>query len=111
MRFPTMSNLTESQQVVARFPPVLYLGNCDNNHERSHERQREGPEQWPDQPRERQEIDEKQQGVQRFLAAGPQHADRKSTRLNSSHQIISYPVFSLKKKKASRSEVESCSRP
>src|SRR5258708_12106329 len=24
--------------------------------------------------------------------------DRKSTRLNSSHQIISYPVFSLKKK-------------
>src|SRR5258708_20151501 len=25
--------------------------------------------------------------------------DRKSTRLNSSHQIISYPVFSLKKKK------------
>src|SRR5258708_23442464 len=26
--------------------------------------------------------------------------DRKSTRLNSSHQIISYPVFCLKKKKA-----------
>src|SRR5258708_13169641 len=26
-------------------------------------------------------------------------ADRKSTRLNSSHQIISYAVFSLKKKK------------
>src|SRR5258708_29027337 len=25
--------------------------------------------------------------------------DRKSTRLNSSHQIISYPLFSLKKKK------------
>src|SRR5258708_16336079 len=25
-------------------------------------------------------------------------ADRKSTRLNSSHQIISYPAFSLKKK-------------
>src|SRR5438552_19153729 len=25
--------------------------------------------------------------------------DRKSTRLNSSHQIISYPVFCLKKKK------------
>src|SRR5258708_39565323 len=33
----------------------------------------------------------------------PQHvsryADRKSTRLNSSHQIISYAVFCLKKKK------------
>src|SRR5207244_10216827 len=31
------------------------------------------------------------------LAAGPQR-DRKSTRLNSSHQIISYAVFCLKKK-------------
>src|SRR5258708_33030640 len=30
-----------------------------------------------------------------------QHADRKSTRLNSSHQIISYAVFCLKKKKNS----------
>src|SRR5258708_15313216 len=29
--------------------------------------------------------------------------DRKSTRLNSSHQIISYAVFCLKKKKKSRS--------
>src|SRR5258708_1373460 len=32
------------------------------------------------------------------MAAGL-HADRKSTRLNSSHQIISYAVFCLKKKK------------
>src|SRR5438552_13429677 len=29
----------------------------------------------------------------------PEDADRKSTRLNSSHQIISYAVFCLKKKK------------
>src|SRR5258708_29216036 len=29
----------------------------------------------------------------------PDSADRKSTRLNSSHQIISYAVFCLKKKK------------
>src|SRR5258708_20908126 len=29
-------------------------------------------------------------------------ADRKSTRLNSSHQIISYAVFCLKKKKIAR---------
>src|SRR5258708_29265409 len=29
----------------------------------------------------------------------PQSRDRKSTRLNSSHQIISYAVFCLKKKK------------
>src|SRR5258708_6495682 len=28
-----------------------------------------------------------------------EHTDRKSTRLNSSHQIISYAVFCLKKKK------------
>src|SRR5258708_10994296 len=37
------------------------------------------------------------------IAAGDQAAfrqvDRKSTRLNSSHQIISYAVFCLKKKK------------
>src|SRR5258708_10368254 len=36
-------------------------------------------------------------------AAGENHhppLDRKSTRLNSSHQIISYAVFCLKKKKA-----------
>src|SRR5207244_11167849 len=46
----------------------------------------------------------------RRAAAGAgerQHAedegDRKSTRLNSSHQIISYAVFCLKKKKAARS--------
>src|SRR5207244_8930064 len=30
-------------------------------------------------------------------------ADRKSTRLNSSHQIISYAVFCLKKKKKKKS--------
>src|SRR5258708_28736323 len=39
-----------------------------------------------------------------FLATGARHdqtrssIDRKSTRLNSSHQIISYAVFCLKKK-------------
>src|SRR5256885_5204209 len=33
------------------------------------------------------------------LAALPSTADRKSTRLNSSHLVISYAVFCLKKKK------------
>src|SRR5258708_14927033 len=33
------------------------------------------------------------------LAKFTDHVDRKSTRLNSSHQIISYAVFCLKKKK------------
>src|SRR5207244_13554837 len=32
-------------------------------------------------------------------ASAPSSVDRKSTRLNSSHQIISYAVFCLKKKK------------
>src|SRR5690625_2850060 len=35
----------------------------------------------------------------RFLFLGPDNADRKSTRLNSSHVAISYAVFCLKKKK------------
>src|SRR5438552_14558533 len=37
----------------------------------------------------------------RARRGGPRgrHRDRKSTRLNSSHQIISYAVFCLKKKK------------
>src|SRR5258708_15517777 len=34
----------------------------------------------------------------RYVADVPNPLDRKSTRLNSSHQIISYAVFCLKKK-------------
>src|SRR5258708_10458303 len=34
--------------------------------------------------------------------------DRKSTRLNSSHQIISYAVFCLKKKKRKQQNADSC---
>src|SRR2546426_5384694 len=34
-----------------------------------------------------------------FLAGSPALEDRKSTRLNSSHLVISYAVFCLKKKK------------
>src|SRR5947208_6937198 len=37
--------------------------------------------------------------VVRPISPGTRPADRKSTRLNSSHQIISYAVFCLKKKK------------
>src|SRR5258708_25902777 len=39
-------------------------------------------------------------------------SDRKSTRLNSSHQIISYAVFCLKKKKnqSRRSNTHACTR-
>src|SRR5207244_10205833 len=37
----------------------------------------------------------------RWAGRGGSRRDRKSTRLNSSHQIISYAVFCLKKKKTS----------
>src|SRR5256885_7311878 len=36
--------------------------------------------------------------IARRLLADPVHQDRKSTRLNSSHLVISYAVFCLKKK-------------
>src|SRR2546426_5075624 len=36
---------------------------------------------------------------------GVPHADRKSTRLNSSHLVISYAVFCLKKKKKTPTRV------
>src|SRR5258708_30703587 len=38
-------------------------------------------------------------GLALLVGAHLLHRDRKSTRLNSSHQIISYAVFCLKKKK------------
>src|SRR5438552_6823503 len=40
--------------------------------------------------------------------AGQQYRDRKSTRLNSSHQIISYAVFCLKKKNKSPTNFIDC---
>src|SRR3989454_3877703 len=39
-------------------------------------------------------------GVRKALGATRRAIDRKSTRLNSSHLVISYAVFCLKKKKA-----------
>src|SRR5258708_27219537 len=43
-------------------------------------------------------------GEERFADAGGAK-DRKSTRLNSSHQIISYAVFCLKKKKIKNGKI------
>src|SRR2546426_8294654 len=56
---------------------------------------------WKQHPREDDEgrNQEAFQGVQGALHDGP---DRKSTRLNSSHLVISYAVFCLKKKKHQR---------
>src|SRR5258708_26973085 len=41
-------------------------------------------------------------GQTRRNRGSPRLGDRKSTRLNSSHQIISYAVFCLKKKKTNK---------
>src|SRR5256885_10980017 len=40
--------------------------------------------------------------ILRHVRAGGRYRDRKSTRLNSSHLVISYAVFCLKKKKTAR---------
>src|SRR5437588_3809423 len=40
-----------------------------------------------------------QSGFTNFMTQISQQVDRKSTRLNSSHTVISYAVFCLKKKK------------
>src|SRR5438034_5368677 len=41
--------------------------------------------------------------VKEFLVSSKTLGDRKSTRLNSSHTVISYAVFCLKKKKCAHS--------
>src|SRR5438034_7742656 len=42
-----------------------------------------------------------------FVTVWTHQADRKSTRLNSSHTVISYAVFCLKKKKKINTKIES----
>src|SRR2546426_5472266 len=59
---------------------------------------RHGGERVGPVDRRRQDMD--QLGAQ---AARPRVADRKSTRLNSSHLVISYAVFCLKKKNVPQS--------
>src|SRR2546426_12673968 len=48
--------------------------------------------------------------ARRRLPAAPGRGDRKSTRLNSSHLVISYAVFCLKKKKNRRIRVAALHR-
>src|SRR2546426_1190282 len=51
---------------------------------------------------QRQPAERRQAGDgHEMAAAAAEHPDRKSTRLNSSHLVISYAVFCLKKKKKS----------
>src|SRR5258708_21353864 len=49
-------------------------------------------------------------GLYRAEVLAVRRKDRKSTRLNSSHQIISYAVFSLKKKTTSTNKQRSAIR-
>src|SRR5256885_11790940 len=46
-------------------------------------------------------------GIHAVLAVGGVQVDRKSTRLNSSHLVISYAVFCLKKKKKKNNNSQS----
>src|SRR5258708_29343218 len=55
--------------------------------------------------RDERQVDD-EHGAQLRCGAAPHRRDRKSTRLNSSHQIISYAVFCLKKKKKSDKRLE-----
>src|SRR5256885_6404097 len=56
--------------------------------------------QLPRQPRRGAHVRARGLARRAAVAGGPVHAagDRKSTRLNSSHLVISYAVFCLKKK-------------
>src|SRR5258708_25093604 len=53
----------------------------------------------PDRERHAAAVHPRRRVAQGRLAGSRQRGDRKSTRLNSSHQIISYAVFCFKKKK------------
>src|SRR2546430_13526234 len=63
----------------------------------------------PEKPPRRGALSASMSGMLRVLrlcSVFEPREDRKSTRLNSSHSQISYAVFCLKKKKATRSTVE-----
>src|SRR5438034_3250867 len=78
---------------------------------RSHQRDENGPPR--DAPREVAELHLEELGrdpLGRHQRHGDElgarsHADRKSTRLNSSHTVISYAVFCLKKKKKNKTTI------
>src|SRR5256885_11042097 len=46
------------------------------------------------------DIEESTSRITTLLGAAKQYSDRKSTRLNSSHLVISYAVFCLKKQQS-----------
>src|SRR5947207_13787259 len=72
------------------------LARQESQHEWERERQRHLRGPRLEDGRRRDDEDSAQSGSRRRLRA---EVDRKSTRLNSSHTVISYAVFCLKKKK------------
>src|SRR5207244_12353924 len=89
---------TRRSSDLPRHLPTAARGNLDGARRprRAHEgRPASGPHAWA--TRGARDLRLQGGGVDR--RALPPRGDRKSTRLNSSHQIISYAVFCLKKKK------------
>src|SRR5258708_18190613 len=81
--------------------PYTTLFRSRRHHEQSLSRRRAGDAAvLPDHREIRHAVPANAAGSAREHGQGRgRRADRKSTRLNSSHQIISYAVFCLKKKK------------
>src|SRR5690349_23632846 len=97
MRRPPMSTLFP-------YTTLFRSGGGREGRARLHHRRRAAPHQRPGRLRDRRRrrpADAGPQGVARGGGGrrGDRRADRKSTRLNSSHVEISYAVFCLKKKK------------
>src|SRR5256885_9613523 len=80
----------------------------DGEHERQEQKHPRGP------PRELGEQGRRLTPAHELLGTGAsaqrRQPDRKSTRLNSSHLVISYAVFCLKKKKNARKQVDGHTR-
>src|SRR5258708_17271282 len=83
--------------IVDGCPPGLPLSEADL--QQDVDRRRSGTSHFVSQRREADQV-RILSGVFEGRTTGTPIGDRKSTRLNSSHQIISYAVFCLKKKKS-----------
>src|SRR5258708_12488411 len=85
-RSPLFPYTTLFRSLPARLPTQWGVGLVSVGWDELHHRQRWRPVEQPDP-------------FQHVADQAGRGGDRKSTRLNSSHQIISYALFSLQKKK------------
>src|SRR5947208_10632989 len=84
----------------SRAEDLADVGAGDQAERQDAERVGRGPEDLPPDAGEAlADQQDRDDGRQAAEDVGVDAGDRKSTRLNSSHQIISYAVFCLKKKK------------